>query len=112
MTTSFRIVTAFALAACIAGCAIAPSTPPSAVVTSPRKNTVSPDRLKDAVTIGKSTKADVRAALGETLVISFDTGYEIWVYQLGEKRTGEFVILFNPGGLVTKTRIRPPNSPA
>jgi hypothetical protein len=106
MTTLSRIGIAFALGACIAGCASGPSTVPSAVVISPQKNVIAPERVKDAVTIGKSTKADVLAALGETLVISFDTGYEIWVYQLARERTAEFVILFAPSGLVAKTRSR------
>jgi len=106
MTTLFRIGAAFALAASIAGCASQPSTTPSAIVTSPRKNVVAADRVKDAVTIGKSTRADVVAALGETLVISFDTGYEIWVYRLANAPTAEFVILFTPAGVVAKTRIR------
>ena len=62
--------------------------------------------MKPAVTIGKSTKADVMAALGETLVISFDTGYEVWVYRLAENRRAEFVILFEPSGVVAKTRTK------
>jgi hypothetical protein len=76
-------------------------------VTSLRKKVVPADRVKDAVAIGKSTRADVIAALGETLVISFDTGYEVWVYRLANAPTAEFVILFAPSGLVAKTRIRP-----
>ena len=106
MTALSRIGIAFALGACVAGCASEPSIPPSAVLISPRKNVIAPERVKDAVVIGKSTKADVLATLGETLVISFDTGYEIWVYQLGRARTAEFVILFAPSDVVAKTRIR------
>ena len=68
---------------------------------------VSQDRV-NAITVGKSTKADVVALLGETLAISFDTGYEVWVYRLGKDRNAaEFVILFAPSGLVAKTRISP-----
>ena len=107
MTALFRIGFAIASAACIAGCAIQPSTTPSAVVTSAKKKVIPADRMKDAVAIGKSTKADVIAALGETLVISFDTGYEVWVYRLANAPAAEFVILFAPSGLVAKTRIRP-----
>ena len=122
MTALFRIGAAIALAGCVAGCAILPSPAPSAVVTSPRMKVIAADRMKDAVAIGKSTKADVKGALGETLVISFDTGYEIWVYRLANdaqriarmgsrkaerEATAEFVILFTPSGLVSKTRIRP-----
>jgi hypothetical protein len=104
--TALRIGVALACATIVAGCAMQPSTTPSAVVTSPRTKVIAAQRLKDAVAIGKSTKADVIASLGETLVISFDTGYEVWVYRLAEDRRAEFVILFAPSGLVTKTRIR------
>ena len=105
------------LAVCMAGCVTLPATPPSAVVTSAVKRAVVADRAKDAVEAGKSSKADVAAALGETLVIRFDTGYEVWVYDVdsqapraGDKATSdiraEFVILFRPSGLVAKTRVR------
>jgi hypothetical protein len=85
----------------------------------------------DAVVIGRSTKADVIAALGESLVIRFDNGYEVWVYHLaddttaGQKRlrtrsgaddtrpgeSAEYVILFQPSGVVAKTRMRPSPQP-
>ena len=66
---------------------------------------------QEAVSIGKSTKADVRAALGEAIVVDFDSGYEVWVYreQLLAKMpplAKEFVLLFDPSGIVTKTRVR------
>ncbi|MCY1165586.1 hypothetical protein D9M73_54970 [compost metagenome] len=66
-----------------------------------------------AITIGTSTKADVRAVLGATTVVKFDSGYEVWVYRGTDGKattTGaEFVILFAPSGIVKKTRIRPPS---
>ena len=83
------------------------ATTPSAVVTSPRKKIVSPALVKDAVTIGRSNRTDVIAALGETLVIRFDTGFEVWVYGLANAPGAEYVILFAPSGVVTTTRIRP-----
>jgi hypothetical protein len=107
MMTRVRVAGALALAACLASCASQPFTTPNAVVTSAPKKVVAADRAKDAVAVGKSTRADVLAALGETLAISFDSGYEIWVYRLGSERAAEFVILFAPSGLVAKTRIRP-----
>jgi hypothetical protein len=88
---------------------------------------------KDAITIGKSTKTDVIAALGNTTVISFDSGFEVWVYQVAGDTPAkpswgglfghadskmetlgktEFVILFAPSGVVTKTRIRPAPPPS
>jgi hypothetical protein len=133
MTGLFRIVVAHAFAVCIAGCVIQGSTVPTAVVTPLRAKVMPADRVKDAVAIGESTKSDVIASLGETLVITFDTGYEVWVYRLANDtpakapptprtaRPGsekawpptpaEFVILFSPSGLVAKTRIRPAPQP-
>jgi hypothetical protein len=71
-----------------------------------------------AVTIGKSTKADVEAALGKALVVGFDSGYEVWIYR---ERGGdrflfappanakpELVLLFEPTGVLKKSRIRVP----
>ena len=65
----------------------------------------------DAITVGKSTKADVRAALGEAVVLDFESGYEVWVYRerLAEKRkppAAELVLLFDPSGTLAKTRVR------
>ncbi|MBS0335450.1 MAG: hypothetical protein JSS40_01250 [Proteobacteria bacterium] len=56
-----------------------------------------------AVAIGKSTKADVISAYGKTVEIDFDSGYAVWVYRLG---TAEFVLLFDPAGVLKKTRTR------
>ena len=60
-----------------------------------------------------STKADVRAALGNGQVISFDSGYEVWVYKMsppGKPASGrtELVVLFSPAGLLAKSRVRAP----
>jgi hypothetical protein len=54
--------------------------------------------------MGKSTKADVRAALGEAVVVDFDSGYAVWIYK--ERPSTELVLLFDPSGLLTKTRVR------
>jgi hypothetical protein len=96
-------------------------------------NTIPGGSARAAVTIGKSTKAEVLAALGKAAVIRFDSGFEVWVYQItGEPVTiqtaakasaeapggrdslevatrgkAEFVILFAPSGVVSKTRVRP-----
>ncbi len=130
MTALIRIGVACALSVCIAGCVTRASTVPTATVTPLRTKVIPADSVRDAIALGKSTKADVIAALGETLVISFDSGFEVWVYRLasdtpaktvqaqGVARTGsqkgagpattaEFVVLFAPSGLVAKTRIRP-----
>ena len=67
----------------------------------------------DSITIGKSSKADVMAALGAATVINFDSGYVVWVYRVKSREPAaakaEFVILFSPDGVVKKTRLRPPN---
>jgi len=107
MKVHARVGVALTLVVGIAGC-VTPgtSTNPSAVVTSQRLNAIPGNRM-GAVVIGKSTKADVRAALGDTLAIGFDNGYEVWVYRLDRNTSAEFVILFAPSGIVAKTRIRP-----
>ena len=65
----------------------------------------------DSIMIGKSTKADVMAALGPATVINFDSRYEVWVYRARSREPAEakaeFVILFSPDGVVRKTRLRP-----
>lgn len=129
-----RVVCAFC--ACVTGCAVpGASSVTSAAATA---NAISAHNARHAITIGKSTKTDVIAALGKTTVISFDSGFEVWVYHVkGEKVTGEsaaklsrverlehagsekgtrgkeseFVVLFAPSGVVTKTRIRPAPPP-
>lgn len=70
-------------------------------------------RAGEAVLPGRSTKADVLAALGKAHVIRFDSGYEVWVYRgrvVDSALPGktEFVVLFAPDGLARKTRLRPP----
>ncbi|MGE5522461.1 MAG: hypothetical protein ACM3SS_02010 [Rhodospirillaceae bacterium] len=130
MTALLRTVLAIASAGCIAGCATSSSTAPGAVAPSLPSKLIEPSRIESAVSIGKSTKRDVAAALGETLVIRFDTGYEVWVYRLAgdtpartssgqhpvrrgsDRSATEFVLLFAPSGLVVKTRIRPAPKPS
>jgi hypothetical protein len=76
------------------------------------------DDATDAVLIGKSTKADVLTALGGATGVRFDSGFEVWAYEFGPQKRplgkSEFVVLFDPAGVVTKTRLRPapPASPA
>jgi hypothetical protein len=75
---------------------------------------ISAQAASDAVVIGKSSKADVAAALGKASEIRFDSGYEVWVYRDRGSSSGadartEFAILFAPSGIVKKTRIRLPS---
>jgi hypothetical protein len=133
MIAVFRLAVALACAAGVTGCVTPAPTAPTAVVTPVQTKIIPEERVKDAVTAGKSTKAEVIAALGETQVIIFDSGFEVWVYRLAndtpvrqaaarsiaragsENATpgmaGEFVILFAPSGLVAKTRMRPAPQP-
>jgi hypothetical protein len=65
----------------------------------------------DSVAPGKTTKAEALAALGAATVVKFDSGFEVWIYRLkppsAEASAAEFVILFTPDGIASKTRIRP-----
>jgi hypothetical protein len=75
------------------------------------------DRLGQAVVVGRSDKAGVLAALGPTTSVRFDSGYEVWCYHYRPARPsatpgdGEYVILFDPQGVVRKTRQREPGPP-
>ena len=84
-----------AICALLAGCA----TPP------PPKPAAGPSlgEIASWFTVGRSTKSDVRAALGEGTVLSFDSDYEVWVYR---QPTTELVLLFEPSGILSKTRVR------
>jgi hypothetical protein len=103
------------LAACVflGGCALVEPRAPEEAPLGPGEIR-SAQAASDVLAIGKSTKADVRAAFGEAVVIDFDSGYEVWVYRerLREKATPprtEFVLLFSPSGILAKTRIRRPD---
>jgi hypothetical protein len=135
MKSRFHAGVVFAFCACVAGCAVPGASPVTTGTAA--ANAISARIARDAITIGKSTKADVIAAFGKTTAVSFDSGFEVWVYQvIGERVTGEtaakpswverilhagsetgtrgnteFVVLFAPSGVVTKTRIRPAPPP-
>jgi hypothetical protein len=73
---------------------------------------VTPQSARDAIAPGKSTRAEVAAALGPATVIRFDSGYEVWVYrwkgaQPTPRAATELVVLFEPSGVARKARIRP-----
>ena len=59
-----------------------------------------------ALSLGASTKADVQAALGKGVVVDFVSGYEVWVYREKRPATAELVLLFDPAGILAKTRVR------
>lgn len=87
----------------LVGCAAAPPAPKPAPLGP--GEIASARTAQDSLEIGKTSKADVRAALGEGTVVDFSTGYEVWLYR--EKAPGpELVLLFEPSGLLAKTRVR------
>ena len=119
MTASRLFVPSFigATVACLlmAGCAATgafdppPQGPGSA--RTPAGQALSTQAAMELIAIGKSSKADVSAALGQAVVIPFDTGYEVWVYRWAgaEKTTRaatELVVLFDRSGVVAKVRLR------
>ena len=72
---------------------------------------LSAQAARDALAVGSSTKADVRAALGQAVVVDFSSGYEVWVYRERPKEEStasktELVLLFSPSGILSKTRVR------
>ena len=94
------------LGACLAttlllgGCASAPE--PGKVVAE--------DRFSQVVFPGRTTRAELLAAFGPTQTISFDSGYETWLYEAdaGAGRHTELVLLLDRNGVVQKMRRRPP----
>jgi hypothetical protein len=91
----------------LAGCATPARTPPPPGPGEVR----SAQAARDALSIGRSTREQVRAALGKGTEVPFDSGYEVWVYrqQLKEKEKpprGELVLLFDRSGILSKTRVR------
>ncbi len=107
---------AFTASLCVTGCVAtgtldsSPDGPGSA--RTPTGEAPTPPTAMNMVVLGKSTKANIAAALGPAIVISFDSGYEVWVYRWrGSDKTTraatELVVLFDPSGLATKARVRP-----
>jgi outer membrane protein assembly factor BamE (lipoprotein component of BamABCDE complex) len=62
--------------------------------------------LEQTVQVGSSTREQVRAALGESTAIRFDSGNEVWMYTYpaASGAPGEYVILFGADGVVKKVR--------
>ena len=62
--------------------------------------------LEQTVQVGTSTRDQVRAALGDSTAIRFDSGKEVWMYTYpaASGAQGEYVILFGADGVVKKVR--------
>jgi len=92
----------------------------SAAVPIPFQAPVAARNALNSITVGRSTRSEVLARLGSATTISFDSGYGALVYQFPEDnpakdrpvRKSEFVVLFSPSGIVTKTRLRAPPAAA
>jgi hypothetical protein len=85
----------------LAACASVAQPPPGAVVAE--------DRLRQMAAPGASTRATILAQLGPTTSLRFDSGYEVWRYltPAGPGAYGEYVIVFDPRGVVAKARFAP-----
>jgi hypothetical protein len=85
----------------LAGCAASPPAPPGTVVPA--------ERLAQTVQPGVTTKAMLLAQLGATSSFRFDSGYEVWRYLTPGPAgpVGEFVVVIDPQGVVSKTRSAP-----
>jgi hypothetical protein len=61
--------------------------------------------LEHTVQPGSSTREQVRAALGDSTSIRFDSGNEVWMYSYPASGVqGEYVILFGADGVVKQVR--------
>jgi hypothetical protein len=128
LKTLFRRSLVCAFCACSLGCAVPQEAPVTTVIAVPgQAGSAAAGNAMRSIAIGRSSKADVIAALGHTTVVSFDSGFEVWIYRYrdvtpdkaswlgrmgfsgsrkGKSEGTELVVLFAPSGVVTKTRIR------
>ena len=99
MTIAMQRVLAILTASLLGGCV---STPP------PPGRQIAQATLEQAVIPGQTTKANLLATLGPTQHMVFDSGFEAWLYQASgaHGRLAEFVVLIDPAGVVSKTRLR------
>ena len=89
-----------ATCALLGGCALLQPPP------KPDPNPFSAHAAVRVLTVGKITKSEVRAALGEGTVVDFPSGYDIWVYREKPPASAELVLLFEPSGILARTRVR------
>ena len=95
----------------LGGCSLLQPSPKPAQKPLGPGEILSAQAAQDVLSIGGSTKADVRAALGQAVVVDFSSGYEVWVYRERPKEEStvsktELVLLFSPSGILSKTRVR------
>lgn len=102
---------AFMAGVCVGCAGTGRSDPPPGGPGTVGSQAPAPGAALERIALGRSTKADVSAALGEAIVIPFDSGYEVWVYRWpgpdrSPRSATELVLLFDPSGLATKARVR------
>lgn len=102
---------------CLAGLSVAMCTASEYTVNRAPAN----GAIYQTITVGKTTRLDLDAALGSATVVSFDPGYEVWVYKnqlqapasrflplAGQNGTREVAVMFDRAGIVRKFRIHEP----
>jgi len=95
-----KLVSLFVAGLLLAGCA-AQTPQPGTVVAA--------DRFTQLIVPGRTTRAELQAAFGDTKSVTFDSGYEARVYAAaaGGGRSEELVVLLDREGIVRKLRRRP-----
>lgn len=98
LRTAVALTVALAAALLLGACAQAPAPPPGTQLTAAQAHAIRP---------GESTRASLLATLGPTHKVTFDSGYEAWLYQLAAPGGfDELVVLLGPDGVVRKLRRR------
>ena len=101
---------------CAIGCAVPSASVPArqgpGSARDHARQSIGPEAAIALIVLGQSTKADVAGALGDAIVIPFDSGYAVWVYRwaradIAPRAAPDLVVLFEPGGIATKARVRP-----
>ncbi|MEO7150150.1 MAG: hypothetical protein ABIX46_00330 [Burkholderiaceae bacterium] len=104
------------LAGCAGPAAVDRAAGGAGTVRTPAGGSLTPQAALDRIALGRSTKAEVAAALGPAIVLPFDSGYEVWLYRWRgpdptPRSATELVVLFAPTGRATKVRVRPGHPP-
>lgn len=125
---AFRWWLILLLAALVTGCINLPK--PMANSNVRKIAEISSQEQLQTIEVGKSNKQDVLLKLGVTRSVSFESGYEVWAYQIKQnipvkttwvqriEKMGsdkgvlgnlEVVLLFDPSGILSKKRVRDPS---
>jgi len=66
---------------------------------------IAAERFSQVVVPGRTTRGELLAAFGPTRSVTFDSGYQSWLYSAGSGE--ELVLLLDRDGIVRKMRRRP-----